>query len=122
MSGTVLICDDTMFMRAMIAQALTAGGYEVVGQAETGADAIEKYNECKPTVVTMDMVMPDVSGIDALRTIVETDPDACVVMCSAMGQERLVEEAMAAGARGYVVKPFKADQLLSEIQSALAKG
>ena len=70
----------------------------------------------------MDMVMPDVSGIDALRTIVETDPDACVVMCSAMGQERLVEEAMAAGARGYVVKPFKADQLLSEIQSALAKG
>ena len=122
MSGTVLICDDTMFMRAMIAQALTTGGYEVVGQAETGADAIEQYNECKPTVVTMDMVMPDVSGIDALRAIVETDPDACVVMCSAMGQERLVEEAMAAGARGYVVKPFKADQLLSEIQSALAKG
>lgn len=121
MCQTVLICDDTMFMRTMIAQAMTAAGYEVAAEAETGVDAVEMYRKHRPTVVTMDMVMPDLSGIDAVRQIVETDPNACIIMCSAMGQDALVSEAMNAGARGYVVKPFKAENLITEVEAALAK-
>jgi two-component system chemotaxis response regulator CheY len=110
-----------MFMRTMIAQTMESAGYEVVAEAETGIDAVEMYRAHRPTVVTMDMVMPDLSGIDAVRQIVETDPKACIVMCSAMGQDALVSEAMNAGARGYVVKPFKAANLVTEVETALAK-
>ena len=117
---TVLICDDAAFMRAIIAEAMTAGGYEVVGEAATGTEAVDRYQELKPDVVTMDMVMPDVSGIEAVRMIIEADPDACIVMCSALGQERLVEDSLTAGATGFVVKPFQASQLLGAVKSALA--
>ncbi len=119
MNQTVLICDDTMFMRTVIAQTMEAAGYEVVAQAETGAEAVQKYQQFQPTVVTMDMVMPDVSGIDAVRQIVEADPRACIVMCTAMGQDTLISEALEAGARGYVVKPFSGSNLVTEIETAL---
>jgi two-component system chemotaxis response regulator CheY len=109
-----------MFMRTTIAQMMESAGYEVVAEAETGIDAIEMYRMHSPTVVTMDMVMPDLSGIDAVRQIVESDPKACIIMCSAMGQDALVSEAMKAGARGYVVKPFKAENLVTEVETALA--
>jgi two-component system chemotaxis response regulator CheY len=119
---TILICDDAKFMRMMIAQTVTAAGYEVVAEAETGAEAVALYRQHRPTVVTMDMVMPELSGIDAVRQIVEADPQACIIMCSAMGQDALVSEAMKAGARGYVVKPFRAENLLTEVEEALARG
>ncbi len=119
MNQTVLICDDTLFMRTVIAQTMEAAGYEVVAQAETGAEAVQKYQQFQPTVVTMDMVMPDVSGIDAVRQIVEADPRACIVMCTAMGQDTLISEALEAGARGYVIKPFTGSNLVTEIETAL---
>ena len=85
MSQTVLICDDTAFMRGVISRAMTEAGFEIAGEAKTGLEAVEQYRQTQPDVVTMDIVMPDMSGIDAVREIVEMDPSACIVMCSAMG-------------------------------------
>ena len=106
MGHTVLVCDDAIFMRTMISDILTQAGYEVVGEAETGSQAVQKYRELKPDLVTMDIVMPDMSGIEAVRLICKDDPDAKVLMCSAMGQQALVVEAIQAGAKDFVVKPF----------------
>ena len=96
MSHTVLVCDDAIFMRTMIADILSSAGYEVVGEAETGAQAVQKYRELKPDLVTMDIVMPDMGGIEAVREICKDDPDAKILMCSAMGQQALVVEAIQA--------------------------
>ena len=119
MSQTVLICDDTVFMRGVISSAMIEAGFEVAGEAKTGLEAVEQYRQTHPDVVTMDIVMPDMSGIDAVREICEMDPNACIVMCSAMGQDQLVERALAAGALAYVVKPFDPPDLLAEVQRAL---
>src|SRR5438874_7580744 len=97
-SHTVLDCDDAMFVRTMITDILAQAGFEVVGEAETGTQAVEKYRQLKPDLVTMDIVMPDMGGIDAVRVIVKQDPDAKILMCSAMGQQTLVVEAIQAGA------------------------
>ncbi len=97
MSHTVLVCDDAIFMRTMITDILAQAGFEVVGEAETGTQAVEKYRQLKPDLVTMDIVMPDMGGIDAVREIVKHDPDAKILMCSAMGQQALVVEAIQAG-------------------------
>jgi len=107
MSQTVLICDDAIFMRTMIGDILTQAGFTIVGEAETGVQAVEKYRQFKPDLVTMDIVMPDMGGIDAVREIVKESPDAKILMCSAMGQQALVIEAIQAGARDFVVKPFQ---------------
>ena len=107
MSHSVLVCDDAIFMRTMISDILAQAGFEVVGEAETGAQAVEKYKQLKPDLVTMDIVMPDMGGIDAVREIVKNDPDAKILMCSAMGQQALVVEAIQAGAKDFVVKPFQ---------------
>lgn len=115
MSKRVLICDDAMFMRAVISNALTEGGYEVVGEAATGEEAVVQYQEHGPDLVTMDVVMPVVSGLDAIRQIKEIDDGARILVCSAMGQEGLVREAMDAGALGFVVKPFTAEKLTTEL-------
>jgi len=96
-SHTVLVCDDAIFMRTMIGDILSQAGYEVVGEAETGTQAVEKYVSLKPDLVTMDIVMPDMGGIDAVREIVQHDPGARILMCSAMGQQALVVEAIQAG-------------------------
>ncbi len=119
MSRTVLICDDAMFMRKLIHQVMTSGGFEVVGEAEDGSEAVDKYQTLKPDLVTMDLMMPQMSGIDVVREIMKRDSNACIIMCSSVCQEALVTEAMKAGARGYVVKPFQSPQLLAAAERAL---
>lgn len=116
MSRTVLICDDAIFMRTMIGDILRQAGFEVVGEAETGLEAVDKYRELKPDLVTMDIVMPDMGGIDAVREIVGEDPSARILMCSAMGQQALVIEAIQAGAKDFVVKPFQPSRVLEAVQ------
>ncbi len=119
MSHTVLVCDDAIFMRTMISDILTGAGYEVVGEAETGLQAIERYRELRPDLVTMDIVMPDMGGIEAVREIIKSDPDAKILMCSAMGQQALVVEAIQAGAKDFVVKPFQPARVLEAVQRVL---
>jgi two-component system chemotaxis response regulator CheY len=119
MTRTVLICDDAIFMRTMVAEILTGAGFEVVGQAQTGTEAVKKYRELRPDLVTMDIVMPDMGGIDAVREITKDFPDAKILMCSAMGQQALVIEAIQAGARDFIVKPFQASRVLEAVQRVL---
>ena len=117
----ILVADDASFMRMMIREIVEEDGFEVVGEASDGIEAVERYRILQPDLVTMDIVMPRRSGIDAVRGIVEIDPGACVVMCSALGQESLVREALAAGARDFIVKPFKPDAVLATLRKALEK-
>ena len=119
MSHTILVCDDAIFMRTMISDILTGAGYEVIGEAETGVQAVEQYSRLKPDLVTMDIVMPDMGGIDAVREIRRLDPDAKILMCSAMGQQALVVEAIQAGAKDFVVKPFQPSRVLEAVQRVL---
>jgi two-component system chemotaxis response regulator CheY len=111
MAKNILICDDAAFMRMMIKDILTKNGYTVAGEAENGAKAVEKYNELKPDLVLMDITMPEMDGINALKKIKEKDPSASVIMCSAMGQQAMVIESIQAGAKDFIVKPFKAERL-----------
>jgi two-component system, chemotaxis family, chemotaxis protein CheY len=119
MSQTVLICDDAIFMRTMIGDILTQAGFQIVAEAETGVQAVERYREHRPHLVTMDIVMPDMGGIDAVREIVKEDPQARILMCSAMGQQALVIEAIQAGAKDFVVKPFQPSRVLEAVQRVL---
>lgn len=119
MSHTVLVCDDAVFMRTMLADILQQAGFTVVGEADTGSRAVSKYKELRPDLVTMDIVMPDMGGIDAVRAITSFDPDARVVMCSAMGQQALVVDAIQAGAKDFVVKPFQPSRVLEALQRVL---
>ncbi|MFN2316119.1 MAG: response regulator [Gemmatimonadales bacterium] len=116
MAHSVLVCDDAIFMRTMIADILTQAGYQVVGEAESGVEAVQRYQELKPDLVTMDIVMPEMGGIDAVREIIKLDPDARILMCSAMGQQALVVEAIQAGAKDFVVKPFQPARVLEAVQ------
>src|SRR4051812_14643154 len=106
-------------MRTMISDILEESGYEIVGQAESGLQAIERYKSLRPDLVTMDIVMPDMGGIDAVREITKFDPNAKVLMCSAMGQQALVVEAIQAGAKDFVVKPFQPSRVLEAVQRVL---
>ncbi|MCI8895095.1 MAG: response regulator [Lachnospiraceae bacterium] len=117
--ANILICDDAAFMRMMIKDILTKNGYNVAGEAENGLKAVEKYNECKPDVVLMDITMPEMDGIEALKQIREGDPDACVIMCSAMGQQAMVIEAIQSGAKDFIVKPFQADRVLEAVKKVV---
>ncbi len=119
MGHTVLVCDDAIFMRTMITDILTQAGYEVVGEAESGSQAVDKYRQLKPDLVTMDIVMPDMGGIEAVRAICKEYPDAKILMCSAMGQQALVVEAIQAGAKDFVVKPFQPSRVLEAVQRML---
>ena len=119
MSHTVLICDDAIFMRTMISDILQQSGFEVIGEAETGAEAVEQFKRLRPDLVTMDIVMPDMGGIDAVRAITKVDPNAKILMCSAMGQQALVVEAIQAGAKDFVVKPFQPSRVLEAVQRVL---
>jgi len=112
----VLIVDDAAFMRISIKNMLTKNGYEVVGEAENGAIGVEMYKELRPDIVTMDITMPEMSGLDALKEINKLDPQAKVVMVSAMGQEAMVREAIVAGAKGFIVKPFKEEGIIAAIK------
>ena len=117
----ILVADDASFMRMMIREIVEDEGYEVVGEASDGAEAVDRYRELHPDIVTMDIVMPRRSGIDAVRGIIELDPSACVVMCSALGQESLVSESLEAGARAFIVKPFKPESVLATLREVLEK-
>ncbi|MEO0248555.1 MAG: response regulator [candidate division WOR-3 bacterium] len=111
----VLIVDDAIFMRKMISDILVENGMEIVGEADTGANAIEKYKELRPDLVTMDIIMPEMNGIDAVRKILEFYSQARIVMCSALGQQALVQEALAAGAKDFLIKPFNAARVVEVI-------
>src|SRR5947207_10560342 len=115
MAKRVLVVDDAIFMRNMIKDIFASGGFEVVGEAANGLEAVDKFKELKPDLVTMDIVMPFKSGIEATREIVAGQPEAIVVMCSALGQESLVMEAIEAGATDFIVKPFKEEEVLSVV-------
>ena len=108
----VMLVDDAAFMRMMLKDILTKNGHTIVGEASNGKDAVTMYNEIKPDVVTIDITMPEMAGIQALKEIRKNDPDAKVVMCSAMGQQAMVIESIQAGARDFIVKPFQADRVL----------
>ncbi|MFS8630889.1 MAG: response regulator [Bacillales bacterium] len=120
MSKTVLIVDDAAFMRMMIKDILEKNGYTVVGEAENGNVAVEKYKELNPDIVTMDITMPEKDGITALKEIREYDPNAVVIMCSAMGQQAMVIDAIQAGAKDFVVKPFQAERVIEAVSKALS--
>lgn len=120
MSKRILIVDDAAFMRMMIKDILVKNGYDVVGEASDGAQAVEKFKELNPDLVTMDITMPEVDGIAALKQIRAIDPNAKVIMCSAMGQQAMVIDAIQAGAKDFIVKPFQADRVLEAIKKTLS--
>ena len=115
----ILIVDDAIFMRKMIGDIVKKEGYEVCGEAENGIEAISKYKELNPDLVTMDIIMPDMSGIDAVQEIVKLDSKAKILMVSAMGQQSLVVEAIQKGAKDYVIKPFQPSRVLEAVERVL---
>jgi two-component system chemotaxis response regulator CheY len=119
MAKNILVVDDAAFMRMMIKDILTKNGYNVAGEAENGAKALEKYNELKPDLVLMDITMPEVDGIQALKNIKAADAGAKVIMCSAMGQQAMVIEAIQAGAKDFIVKPFQPDRVLEAVKKVV---
>lgn len=119
MAKNILVCDDAAFMRMMIKDILTKNGYNVAGEAENGAKAVEKYAELKPDLVLMDITMPEMDGIQALKAIKSNDSGAMVIMCSAMGQQAMVIEAIQAGAKDFIVKPFQAERVLEAVKKVV---
>lgn len=119
MSKRILIVDDAAFMRMMLKDIITKNGYEVAGEAENGLKAVELYKELKPDLVMMDITMPEMDGIQAVREIKKVDPQAKIIMCSAMGQQAMVIESIQAGARDFIVKPFQAERILEAIKKVL---
>src|SRR5256885_13380649 len=116
----ILVVDDAAFMRKMVSDALTKGGHEVVGEAGNGVEAVTRFQELKPEVTTLDITMPEKDGLAALKAIMELEPAARVIMCSALGQESKVLESIKLGAKDFVVKPFQAERVLEAIGKALA--
>ena len=119
MAKRVLITDDALFMRVTLKKILTQSGYEIAGEAANGRESIALFQETSPDLVTMDITMPEMDGITALREIRRIDPNANVIMCSAMGQKNMVMEAVAAGARDFIVKPFQPDKVIEAIQKVI---
>lgn len=117
--ASILIVDDAAFMRMMLKDILTKNGYRIAGEAADGNEAVSKYSELKPDLVTLDITMPEKDGIQALKEIRAIDPDATCVMCSAMGQQAMVIEAIQAGAKDFIVKPFQADRVVESIKKIL---
>lgn len=108
-------------MRKMISDILEGNGMEIVGEADTGALAVEKYKELKPDLVTMDIIMPEMNGIDAVRQIMSNDSQARIVMCSALGQQALVQDALTAGAKDFLIKPFNPSRVIEVISKILSQ-
>lgn len=111
----IMVVDDAAFMRMMLKDILTKGGFEVVGEAENGLKAVEKYKELSPDLVLMDITMPELDGIGAVKQIKALDPAAKIIMCSAMGQQAMVLESIQAGAKDFIVKPFQADRIIEAV-------
>ena len=119
MAKRILITDDTIFMRVTLKSILTKNGYEVVGEATNGQEAVQSFQSIKPDLVTMDITMPVMDGIEAVRQIKAIDPNAKVIMCSAMGQKNKVLESIQAGAKDFIVKPFQPEMVLQSIQKLI---
>lgn len=119
MAKTILIVDDALFMRKMLRDILTQAGYEVVGEGEDGEDGYRKYKELKPDLVTMDITMPNISGLEGAKKIINEFPEANILMCSAMGQENMVVESVVSGAKGFIVKPFKMEKVIDSVQKLI---
>ncbi|MCQ2535404.1 MAG: response regulator [Lachnospiraceae bacterium] len=119
MAKNILICDDAAFMRMMIKDILTKNGYNIAGEAENGMVAVDKYKETSPDLVLMDITMPEMDGIQALKKIKESDPNASVIMCSAMGQQAMVIEAIQSGAKDFIVKPFQAERVIEAVKKVV---
>lgn len=117
----VLVVDDAAFMRMSIQKMLAANGHEMIGEAENGVEAIKKYMELKPDIVLLDITMPEMNGVEALKEIKAKDPAAKVVICSAMGQQAMVAQAIQNGAKDFVVKPFEVDRLIAAIDRVMGK-
>ncbi len=115
----ILLVDDAAFMRMMLKDILVKNGYNVIGEAENGAKALEKYKELKPTLVIMDITMPEMDGIQAAKAIKADDSNALIIMCSAMGQQAMVIESIQAGARDFIVKPFQPDRVLEAVKKVI---
>ncbi|MBE6070764.1 MAG: response regulator [Clostridium butyricum] len=121
MNKKILVCDDTMFMRNMLREILTENGYEVVGEAENGRIAVEKHKQLKPDLTLMDITMPELDGVNALIGIIENDANANVIMCSAMGQEDVVVSAIKAGAKDFIVKPFRNERVIEAVRRTIGE-
>jgi len=119
MANGILVVDDAAFMRMMIKDVLSKNGYEILGEAENGQKAIEKYKELNPDLVIMDITMPEVDGIQAVKEIKKFDGNAKIIMCSAMGQQAMVIESIQAGARDFIVKPFQADRVVEAVKKVI---
>lgn len=115
----ILITDDASFMRMMIKDILVKNGYEIAGEADNGIEMLRKYEECKPDLVTLDITMPDMDGITALKELRSKHPDANVIICSAMGQQAMVIEAIQNGAKDFIVKPFQPEKVLNAVRKIL---
>ncbi|RKN85898.1 response regulator [Paenibacillus ginsengarvi] len=115
----VMVVDDAAFMRHMLKHILVTGGHEVLCEAANGAEAVEKYKAFRPDLVTMDITMPEMEGIEALQLIRKSDPEAKVIMCSAMGQQRLIVQAIQSGASDFIVKPFQTSRVLEAVTKAM---
>ncbi|MFV0502721.1 MAG: response regulator [Lachnospirales bacterium] len=115
---TVLLVDDAAFMRMILKEMLTKNGYEVIGEAENGLEAITKYEELKPGLTLMDITMPEMDGISATKEICTKFPEANIIICSAMGQQAMVVESIQAGAKDFIVKPFQPEKVLEIVEKA----
>ena len=119
MKPKVLVVDDAIFMRKMIAEILVENGMDVIGEADNGSSAVERYKQLKPDLVTMDIIMPEMNGIDAVRQIIAFDSQAKIVMCSALGQQALVQEAITAGAKDFLIKPFNPSRVVEVVNKIM---
>ncbi|WP_372994068.1 response regulator [Lutispora sp.] len=120
MANGILIVDDAAFMRMMIKDVLVKNGFTIAGEAENGLKAVEKYKELSPELVIMDITMPEVDGIQAVKEIKKINPSAKIIMCSAMGQQAMVIEAIQAGAKDFIVKPFQAERIIEAVKKVLS--
>ncbi len=119
MAKRVLITDDALFMRVTLKNILTKAGYEIAGEASNGRESVELYNSTKPDLVTMDITMPEMDGITAVREIRKQNPNATIIMCTAMGQKNMVMEAVTAGAKDFIVKPFQPEKVIEAVQKQI---
>lgn len=119
MAKNILVCDDAAFMRMMIKDILIKNGYNIIGEAENGRKAIDQYRNLSPDLVLMDITMPEMNGIEALREIMRIDADAKIVMCSAMGQQAMVDETAQFGAKGFIMKPFHPEDVIETVKKVI---
>jgi two-component system chemotaxis response regulator CheY len=121
MAFRVLLADDLYFMRMVQKEVLEAKGYQIVGEASTGTEAVSLYEELKPDIVVLDITMPEMNGLEAMKRIFQIDPNARIIICSAIGQQNLIVDAINSGIKDFIVKPFKPERLLSAIKKALTE-